>query len=230
MHHPLQSRTGHTGHLGSPRNAFDRLRILHLALVSVLLAIVQLGAHDIPNAAAAERKKTAQDSKPVRDNQTSASKRTRKPKLTTLAAEMREMIAAAALRGELKELRVPIQWNELPPNFGGTAGGDPIAILKRQSADGSGLDVLAALLTVLSMPYTIAPLGADAENPNIYVFPYLADRDLSKLTARETLDLYRLLPAREAAAMIKTKRYTHWVVTIGADGTWHSFSRAGSAK
>lgn len=138
---------------------------------------------------------------------------------------MREMIGSAAQRGELSELLLPIEWNELPPDFGPGDKSDPISVLKAQSADGTGYDVLADLLTVLSMSHTVVPLGPDPENPNIFVFPYLATRDLSQLTPAETVDVYRLFPPEEAAGVIASKEYTGWILTIGADGTWHSFRR-----
>lgn len=149
----------------------------------------------------------------------------RVPSLTAAAAEMRELIADSASRGAFSDMRLPIEWNELPPDFGPGDGLDPLEKLKAQSADGSGYDVLANIITVLSLPHTVVPLGTDPENPNVFVFPYLSTRDLAQLTPPEIVDLYRLMGASDAAAMIKSGDYTGWVLTIGADGTWHSFRR-----
>ncbi len=145
--------------------------------------------------------------------------------LTQQAAEMRELIIASALRGRLEDLKDAIQWNELPPDFGADDAGQPIAALKALSADGSGYDVLVALLNVISMPHATVPLSKDVENPDLFVFPYLATRDLKTLSPRQTLDLYRLMPAKAASAMLESGRYSGWIATIAADGTWHSFRK-----
>lgn len=204
----------------------------HLCALTVLVHFVLCTAGLQSGAIAAG--KTRSQAKPDKAVQTKPAKNAprapAKPaKLTRQAFEMRELIAASALRGRIEDLKDAIQWNELPPDFGDGDEKDPVAKLLAQSGDGTGLDILATLLTVLSMPAALSPTGADAENPNVFVFPYLATRDLSKLTPREKIDLYRLLPAKQAAQMIASKRYTHWVLIIGADGTWHSFRRPPAA-
>lgn len=145
-------------------------------------------------------------------------------------AEMRELILSAALSGEPEAMRDAVQWNELKPVFGTGPAADPIAWLKDKSADGTGHDVLAQIVNILAMPFALAPLGPDVENNRMYVFPAMAARDLKKLSARERVALFRLVPACDALGMINTGRYTGWAIAIGADGTWHSLTPAEPAK
>lgn len=141
-------------------------------------------------------------------------------------AEMREAILQAARTGELDELRTAIEWNELPPDFGDRDGRDVLEFLKALSGDEDGLAILAILINILELPAAKVPLGPDLENNLIFVWPYLAERSLSALTPPQRVDLLRLMPAKEAEALIKTRRWTWWRLAIGADGTWHAFKKS----
>lgn len=140
-------------------------------------------------------------------------------------AEMREAILAAALSGRVEELRLPLEWNELAPDIAATKVDDPIAYWKKISGDSEGREILAALANILQMRPAHLPLGKDLENNIIYVWPYLAEADLEKLTPAEEVDLLRLVRPNEAKAMRKAKKWTWWRLAIGADGTWHSFKK-----
>lgn len=93
-------------------------------------------------------------------------------------------------------------------------------------AAGDGRDILEAIGMILKLPPTVIPAGRDFENNGIYVWPYLAELDLSKLRDSEAADLAALVGAEAAAKMITSKRWTYWRIAIGADGTWHSLSLA----
>ena len=146
-------------------------------------------------------------------------------KLPANVAEMRDAILAAAHSGDVEELKTAIEWNELKPDFGSEAGSDPIAYWKRISADGQGREILAALANLLSLAPAELPFGKDAENNAIYVWPYLAERPLDKLSPAEEVDLYRLMPPATAKTMREKNKWTWWRLSIGADGTWHTFTR-----
>jgi hypothetical protein len=139
--------------------------------------------------------------------------------------EMRQGILAATHSGNIEDLREPLDWNELKPEVAAPAGEDPIAYWKKTSADGNGREILAALADILPMRAAELPLGKDLENNIIYVWPYLAEMDLEKLTPAQEVDLLRLVGAAEAKAMRAAKKWTWWRLTIGADGTWHSFKK-----
>lgn len=139
--------------------------------------------------------------------------------------DMREAILAAAQSGRVEDLKPVLEWNELPPDLGAEWGADPIAYLKKMSADGEGRELLAVLSNILAVGPATVPRGRDAENPAMYIWPYLAESDLSKLTPEQEVDLYRLMPTADAKAMREKNKWTWYRLVIGADGTWHSFKR-----
>lgn len=139
--------------------------------------------------------------------------------------EMREAILAAARSGAIDEIRTPIEMNEIAPIFANGPVPDPVAYLKRHSADGEGREVLAAIAAILEAPFVAVPAGRDIENNAIYVWPYLAERDLRALTPAEEADLIRIVPAADAARMKVDGKYRFWRLGIGADGVWHFLVR-----
>lgn len=144
-------------------------------------------------------------------------------KLPVQVAEMHEAILAAAQSGRIKELLVPIQWNELPPNFGPIDASKPIPEFKKLSVDGDGTEILAILAKLLQMPYAVIRQGRDVENNKIYVWPYLAELPLKKLTPEQKVDLLQIIPRTDYKAMQESGKYAYWRIAIGADGTWHEF-------
>jgi hypothetical protein len=103
---------------------------------------------------------------------------------------------------------------------------DPIAYWKKLSGDGEGREILAALSLILEAGYVVLPLGADLENNRLYIWPYFSEVPLDKLTHAQEVELLRLVPPAAAKAMKSAGKYTHWRLTIGADGAWHSFRKA----
>lgn len=148
-------------------------------------------------------------------------------KLPPLVVEMRDRLLAAVAAGSIEDLREPLEWNEMPFLFqdGDDAGGDPIAYWKKQSADGEGRDVLADIGRALALPPARLAIGRDAENSAVYVWPYLSERPLDRLSPAEQAHLLTLMPAPEAEAMLKGGRWTWWRLVIGADGTWHALKK-----
>jgi hypothetical protein len=139
--------------------------------------------------------------------------------------EMRQAILAAAHTGRIEDLKVPLDWNEMKPDVAAAAGEDPIASWKKLSADGEGREILAVLANILEMKPAEVPLGKDIENNIVYVWPYLAEAKLDQLTPVEQVDLLRLVSPEKAKAMREAKKWTWWRLSIGADGTWHSFKK-----
>ena len=68
--------------------------------------------------------------------------------------------------------------NELKPHLAAAPVTDPVAFWKEISADGRGLEVLAALGQILDAGYVVLPTGRDLENNRIYVWPYFAELPL----------------------------------------------------
>ena len=140
-------------------------------------------------------------------------------------AEMREAILAAVQSGAIGELAVPLAWNEMKPDIADKAGDDPIAFLKAKSGDGQGRELLAVLGRILELRPARVTTGADVENNAVYVWPYLAEADLAALGPGEEVELYRLVSPADAKLMRDKKKWTWWRLSIGADGTWHTFQK-----
>ena len=145
--------------------------------------------------------------------------------LPRAVAEMREAILTAVRSGQISELKTALDLNEMRPDVSDPPVDDPIAHLRTLSKDGEGKEILAILETLLETRPTIIPLGRDIENNAVYVWPYLAERDLGALSADETADLIRLVSPDDVTAIKAAKRWIWWRLAIGADGTWHSFRR-----
>lgn len=146
-------------------------------------------------------------------------------KLPAPVQEMREAILAAVRSGRIEDLRHAYELNELKPDLGVKLAGDPIAHWQQISGDGEGREILAALAEVLETGYVVLPLGADIENNRVYIWPYLAEVPLTKLSPVQEVELLRLVPPTVAREMKARGKYTHWRIAIGADGTWHSFRK-----
>lgn len=134
--------------------------------------------------------------------------------------EMRAAILDAARTGEVEMLRPVLESNELMPtvSFGGDE--DPIAYWKQISGDGRGREIMAAMAEILEMPFARINVGAADE---MYVWPYLAEMPLERLTPAQQVDLYRLVSPDEAKTMAEFGGYIHYRLGIGPDGTWHYF-------
>lgn len=146
--------------------------------------------------------------------------------LPPAAEHMRAAILSAVDAGDIEELRYAYEISdEFHPDIADEPVRDPVAYWKAQSADGEGREILAIIGNVLSVGPARLSTGKDPENSAVYVWPYLAELPLEKLSARQKVDLYRLMPVAEANAMIKQKKWTWWTLTIGADGLWHAFKK-----
>jgi hypothetical protein len=132
---------------------------------------------------------------------------------------MLEQIAAAAQSGEIENMRPVLESNELKPMVTADHIEDPIGFWKKASADGTGRDVLAAMLNVMASGYVRVKQGQD----EIYVWPYFAETDLSKLTPAQEVELYRIVPPAQAISMKKAGKYNSYRLGIAPNGVWHYF-------
>jgi hypothetical protein len=132
-----------------------------------------------------------------------------------------EDIVITAQGGDIEAMREVLEQNELKPMLSAQPVGDPIEFWKKQSADGQGREVLAAMLNVFSAGFAKQGDGKNAT----YVWPYFADLDLTKLTPSQEVELYRVVPMAEAIAMKKSGKYSYYRAGIGSDGVWHNFMK-----
>ena len=143
-------------------------------------------------------------------------------KLPPEVQRMRQAILQAAMSGDIEELRVPIDMNELHPIFAKDRTPDPIAYLKSVSADGNGREMLAILFNILTTGYAIKNAGTKNE---MIVWPYHAAIPMSGLTPSQEVEIYRFLPPARVKEMAAAGRYSFYSVGMGRDGVWHYFSR-----
>jgi hypothetical protein len=132
---------------------------------------------------------------------------------------MLEQIAHAAQTGEIENMRTVLESNELKPMVTTAYVEDPIAFWKKQSPDGAGRDVLAAMLDVISSGFIRTGKGQD----EMYVWPYFAEADLSKLTPAQEVELYRVVSPALAVPMKKSGKYSYYRLGISPSGVWHYF-------
>ena len=143
-------------------------------------------------------------------------------KLPKKTRETLNRIKAAAQSGDIEELRSAMEWNELPPEFGGDEKINPIDHWKKISADGSARDIMAIMLDIFDRGYVIRQ---DESGVKTYIWPYLAEKSLKKLSPPEQVDLHRLAEPDQAKSMQISGIYAGYWAVIGEDGTWHSFVR-----
>jgi hypothetical protein len=143
--------------------------------------------------------------------------------LPNLVSEMRETILSAVHRGQITDLTTALELNELKPDVSDEPVDDIIGYWRARSPDKSGSETLKTLALILGTKPAIVPLGRDIENNAIYVWPYLAEQDLSTLTPPQEAELAELVGTEKAIELKTTRRWSWYRLTIGADGTWHSF-------
>ncbi len=146
----------------------------------------------------------------------------RADELPVAVRRMHRAILQAARSGELENLREVLERNELMPLIDGAFVADPVKHWKAGSVDGSGREILALLSELLELPPVKRTTGKTA----LYVWPFFAGVPLQNLSPPQLVRLYRLMPGEKAGRMLKAGRYGGAYLTIGADGTWHSFGRA----
>lgn len=132
---------------------------------------------------------------------------------------MLQQIGGAAESGEIENMRPVLESNELKPVVTAEYVEDPIAYWKKQSADGSGRDILAAMLDVLTSGFVRAGQGEE----EMYVWPYFAEIDLAKLTPAQEVELYRIVPPSLAVPMKRSGKYSYYKLGISPSGVWHYF-------
>lgn len=139
--------------------------------------------------------------------------------------DMREAILAAVHSGRIEDLKTAIELNEMKPAFGDAPAPDPIAWLKAAAGDTEGRELLAHIANILDAGYVAVPLGRDAENTAVYVWPHFAETGVKDLTPAREVELLRLVSPAAMKAMQAKGGYDHWRIGIGADGVWHFLRR-----
>lgn len=134
---------------------------------------------------------------------------------------IRRAILAAAMSGEIEAMRVPVEMNEIAPIFAREKVPDPIAYWKKISGDGEGREMLATIIQLFRAGFVRKAAGTGDE---LFVWPYFAETDIGKLTPAQEVELLTIVPPARLKAMKTARKYDHYRIGIGHDGTWHIFS------
>ena len=130
-------------------------------------------------------------------------------------------IVSAAQTGNLESMRAVLESNELKPMVAAAHVPDPIQYWKEQSANGTGRDVLAAMLNIVASGAVLTGKGHDA----MYVWPYFAEAEIAELTPPQQVEFYRVVPPNRAKAILKNGKYDYYRLGISPAGVWHYFIR-----
>lgn len=135
-------------------------------------------------------------------------------------ARMRDQLLKAARAGDLEQLRMVLEGNEMMPTLTFGEIDDPIAYLKEASGDGEGLEILAILSEIMEAGYVHADAGSAQE---MYIWPYFARYPLARLSPEQKVEMFRIVTSGDYADMAITGTWTFYRVGIGPDGTLHYF-------
>ena len=119
----------------------------------------------------------------------------------------------------MEAMRPVLESRELKPMVAASYISDPIAYWKSQSVDGTGRDVLGAMLNMLASGFVLTGEGRDA----MYVWPYFAEVDITKLTPSQEVEFYRAVPPERVSSMEKGGKYTYYRLGVSPGGVWHYF-------
>ncbi|WP_246318751.1 hypothetical protein [Peteryoungia desertarenae] len=131
---------------------------------------------------------------------------------------MRQLILDAAATGDFSKLRPLLNAgpNEtrIQPSDADT---DPVDALRALSGDDQGVEVLAILMDILSTGFVHTGVGTPDE---AYVWPYFAEKPLTLLSPKETVELLRIVTAGDVAGMQEYGTYNFFRTGIAPDGQW----------
>lgn len=141
-------------------------------------------------------------------------------KLPERVLNTRNALLHAASTGDIENLRAVLEQNEMMPmvSFGGAS--DPIAYWKEISADGTGRDILAEIIKVLTSGYVRVEPGTERE---MFIWPYHYLYPIDRLTPSQEVELYLLISPQERKNMNRAGAYLGYRAAIGPDGTLHFF-------
>lgn len=134
---------------------------------------------------------------------------------------MRDRIVEAAKSGDLEKLRPLLGLgNDRTLLTLGEGDGDPVAILKGNSGDGEGQEILAILEEVLDAGFVHLEPGTPEE---IYVWPYFFGLPLDKLSASQRVELFKIVTAGDFEDMRQFGAYIFYRAGITPEGRWAFF-------
>lgn len=132
----------------------------------------------------------------------------------------RSEIVAAARSGDPEALRPLIERTDPPPMFASMPDTDPVDVLRAQSGDEAGREILAIMLDVLDAGWVRLDEGTERER---FVWPYFVAYDPESLDSRQQVELLRILTAGDFDEMRAAGAYVFYRLEITPDGRWQAF-------
>ena len=148
--------------------------------------------------------------------------RLRPRKLPEPVKRMRQLIVDACASGNIENAAAADrQGRHVPPNCRSAASkATRSQFLRELSGDKEGQEILAILEEVLSAGYVHLDVGTPNE---MYVWPYFFAMPLDKLTARQRVELFKIVTAGDYEDMKSYGAYIFYRVGITPDGQWSFF-------
>lgn len=132
-------------------------------------------------------------------------------------------IVAALDKNDVEALRVPIDWNEVRPLLAKSgaykAGTDPIDILKAQSFDGKGREIVAIARAVLAQPFVRITRGP----VTLYEWPAFAHMAAAPAGEDEARARWRCVRFADLLRANAEGKPRPMRIGIASDGVWHYF-------
>ncbi len=134
---------------------------------------------------------------------------------------MHDRIVEAAKTGDIEKLRPLLGLGDSKTLLSfGEPNGDPVQILKGNSGDDEGQEILAILEEVLNAGFVQLEPGTPNE---IYVWPYFFGIPLDKLDARQRVELFKIVTAGDLEDMKQFGAYIFYRAGITPEGEWAFF-------
>jgi len=142
-------------------------------------------------------------------------------KLPPAVRDMHDKIVEACKSGDIEKLRPLIgSGNEQTQLSLTQIDGDPITFLHDLSGDTDGQEILAILEMLLETGYVHINVGKPDE---AYVWPYFYAMPLSRLNARQRVELFKIVTAGDYEDMKTYDAYVFYRVGITPQGRWAFF-------
>lgn len=140
--------------------------------------------------------------------------------LPAAVRDKRARLIAAAHSGDITALLPLLATGTTPTVLTNGDPGSPLDVLKSESGDPDGREVLAVLWTVLDSGWVVEDKGKPEER---YIWPYFSRMQLSALSPSQEVELLRLVTAGDFEQMKEGNSYNFFRVEINADGTLKAF-------
>jgi hypothetical protein len=185
----------------------------------IFLTIVFVFVYGLAAIAPEAKAQNAKSAKAVSNGETLAILRNN-AELPAPVAKMRMEILKAAASGDIEQMRIPVDLNEIPPMVAKGKTGNLVAHWKSVSGDGQGREIMAELIKLFRTGFVRKPQKSGG---TLYVWPYFAEMPLNELTPAQEVELLTLISPARMKEMRARGQYDGYRIGISQDGVWHFF-------